>query len=132
MRKVMRAGISEILGLALCVALAARSRPARAQIVETSRRPQRAAAAEVDAPHGASTRELTRRFQRGRQALEEQNFSEAARLFQSILESEEDVFFSPDSRQQEAGLKLSVEALLGRLPDQARDVYEKQFGPAAR
>src|SRR5262245_62127149 len=105
---MMRARVSAIVRLAvLILAFAAPLTPARAQTVEPgAARPIRPSP-ETEASRGATARELTKRFQRGKQALEDENFSDAARVLQSILESEEDVFLSSDSRQTGTGLKLA-------------------------
>jgi outer membrane protein assembly factor BamB len=84
--------------------------------------------------HVVSTRELVKRLSRGRQLLSDQNFAEGARLLQSILESDEDAFFFPDqdNKSVERSLKLEAQTLIGQMPVEGREVYEKQYGPAAR
>lgn len=81
-----------------------------------------------------STRQLEKRFQRGRELLEEGNFLEGTRLLQSILESAEDDFFHPDAdnKARERSLKFEAQSLLGEMSNAGRAVYEKQYGPAAR
>src|SRR5262245_18712430 len=84
--------------------------------------------------HAASTRELVKRLNRGRQLLEDKNYAEGVRLLQVILENDEDAFFYPDQvdKTKERSLKLEAQTLLGDMPEEGRDVYEKQYGPAAR
>ncbi len=84
--------------------------------------------------HVVSTRGLVKRLTRGKQLLVEQNFAEGARLLQAILESDEDAFFFPDQENKsvERSLKLEAQTLLGQMPAEGREIYEKQYGPAAR
>src|SRR6516164_1331736 len=91
-------------------------------------------AADSDAPHGATPRELVKRLHTGKKLLSEGNYTEGARLLQSILENEEDAFFFPDQldRSKERSVKLEAQALLGQMPAAGREAYEKQYGPVAR
>jgi outer membrane protein assembly factor BamB/tetratricopeptide (TPR) repeat protein len=81
-----------------------------------------------------STREMEKRFRRGRELLHEANYIEGTHLLQSILDNDEDDFFHPDAdnTRPERSLKFETQALLGELPAAGREVYEKQYGPAAR
>ena len=91
-------------------------------------------AAEADVPRGTSTRELVKRFHRGRQLLADENYAEGSRLLQTILDSDEDAFFYPDQDHgaAERSLKVEAQSLLGRMPAAGRAQYEQQHGPAAR
>src|SRR5262249_30195765 len=62
------------------------------------------------------------------------SYAEGARLLQSILESDEDAFFFPDpeNKSVERSLKLEAQTLLGQMSADGREVYEKQYSPAAR
>src|SRR5262249_38812551 len=64
--------------------------------------------AEPEGSHAASTRELVKRLNRGRQLLEDKNYAEGVRLLQVILENDEDAFFFPDQedKTKERSLKL--------------------------
>ncbi|MFN0054491.1 MAG: PQQ-binding-like beta-propeller repeat protein [Planctomycetales bacterium] len=81
-----------------------------------------------------SSRELERRFRRGRELLAEENFSEGTRLLQSVLETDEDEFFylESDGESSERSLKFEAQSLLGGMPAAGRELYEKQYGPIAR
>jgi outer membrane protein assembly factor BamB/tetratricopeptide (TPR) repeat protein len=107
--------------------------PAGAQVIAPAA-PGQPAVADPEGAHQVSTRELVKRLHRARQLLEEQNFAEGVRLLQAILESDEDAFFFPEQENKttERSLKLEAHALLARMPAEGREVYEKQYGPAAR
>ncbi|HTI49817.1 MAG TPA: PQQ-binding-like beta-propeller repeat protein, partial [Planctomycetaceae bacterium] len=77
---------------------------------------------------------MEKRFRRGRELLQDGNYIEGTHLLQSILESDEDDFFHPDSENAlpERSLKFETQALLGDLPAAGREIYEKQYGPVAR
>jgi outer membrane protein assembly factor BamB len=89
---------------------------------------------DLEAPHGATPRELVKRLHAGRKLLLESNYAEGARLLQSILENDEDAFFYPDQedRSKERSVRLEAQTLLGQMPAAGREAYEKQYGPAAR
>jgi outer membrane protein assembly factor BamB len=119
-----------LAGLAFAERAHAQAVPPQADAPATGRAP----AAELEAPHGATPRELVKRLQAGRKLLVEGNYAEGARLLQLILENDEDAFFFPDQedRSKERSVKLEAQTLLGQMPAAGREVYEKQYGPAAR
>ena len=82
----------------------------------------------------ASNRQLIGRFRRVRELLAEESFSDASRILQSILETEDDLFFQPDESKDgpEKSLKGECQKLLGEMPAAGREAYEKQYGPVAR
>ncbi len=89
-------------------------------------------APDAEAPRSASTRELVKRFHRARELLADENYAEGSRLLQTILDSDEDVFFYPDQDHgaAERSLKLEAQSLLGQMPAAGRAQYERQHGPA--
>ncbi len=89
---------------------------------------------EAESSHSTSTRELVKRFQRGRQLLKDENFAEGSRLLQSVVENDEDVFFysDQDHGKAEHSLKSEAQSLLGKMPPEGRAQYERQHGPVAR
>src|SRR5262245_47820739 len=92
------------------------------------------APSEPEGQHVASTRELFKRLQRAKQLLADQNYSECVRFLQAILENDEDAFFFPDPQDptKERSLKFEAQSILGEMPPEGREIYDKQFGPAAR
>jgi hypothetical protein len=131
----MRVGSSALVWLAafLLVELFL-SRVANPQVPNPPSPALRGTTPDLEGPRGTSTRELVKRLNRGKQLLLEQNYAEGARLLQTILESDEDAFFFPDqdNKSVERSLKLEAQTLLGQMPTEGREVYEKQYGPAAR
>jgi outer membrane protein assembly factor BamB len=130
---MMRPGRSAYVWLTAAV-LAGVSLPSavRSQVITPA--PPGLPAPEPEGAHAASTRELVKRLHRARQLLEDKNDAEAVRLLQAILENDEDAFYFPDQedKTKERSLKLEAQTLLGDMPEEGRDVYEKQYGPAAR
>ena len=94
----------------------------------------RTPAPEQETVRGTTSRELIKRFQRGKVLLAEENYAEGTRFVQSVLDGDEDAFFYPDpaNRTKERSLKLEAEMLLGQMPAEGLAVYERQHGPAAR
>lgn len=94
----------------------------------------RSAPGDSGALSGPSTRELHKRFDRAQKLLKEENFAEASRLLQTILDSDEDVFIKSDEQPElaEQSLKLKAHLLFAQMPAEGRAVYEQQQGPAAR
>ena len=131
----MRLGSTALVWLTVFV-VAALSFPAaaRSQVPDPPLPALRSTVSELEGPHVVSTRELVKRLNRGKQLLQEQNFAEGARLLQTIIESDEDAFFFPDQENKsvERSLKLEAQLLLGQMPAEGRETYEKQYGPAAR
>ncbi|HLJ12407.1 MAG TPA: hypothetical protein VKU82_14525, partial [Planctomycetaceae bacterium] len=133
----MRQRISAVVWWLAAIALAVPIGPPRACAQAPNRdrmAPLQPIAPEADEPRGISTREMVRRLNRGKELLSEKNYAEGSRLLQSILECDEDAFFFADaqSKTSERSLKLEAQSLLGRLPPEGREAYEKQHGPAAR
>lgn len=89
---------------------------------------------EPPVPAAPSTRQLEKRFRSGRELIEAESYAEGTRFLQSVLESDEDDFFSPDAenRQRERSLKAEALSLLGGMPTAGREVYERQYGPISR
>src|SRR5258708_11844270 len=135
----MRLGRSAFVWLTAC-ALAGPAFPddAHAQVAAAEAEPPASGrlspAVDLEAPHGATPRELVKRLHAGRKLLLESSYAEGARLLQSILENDEDAFFYPDQedRSKERSVKLEAQTLLGQMPAAGREAYEKQYGPAAR
>ena len=121
--------------LALVVTVLAEPHSMRAQVIVPGR-PAGAGSGMSDssAATGTSTRDLSKRFDRAQKLMADENFAEASRLLQTILDSDEDVFLKSDGSTEiaEQSLKLKAHLLLARLPDEGRAVYEQQQGPAAR
>src|SRR5260370_25599753 len=127
---MMRPGSSAYVWLTAVVLAGGSLAPAvRAQVISAA--PSALPVApDPEGSHAASTRELVKRLNRSRQLLQEKNYAEAVRLLQAILENDEDAFFFPDQedKTKERSLKLEAQTLLGDMPDDGRDVYEKQYG----
>src|SRR5260221_12656993 len=86
--------------------------PASAQvIVPGSGAGLRTPAQEQETVRGTTSRELIKRFQRGKILLAEENYAEGTRFLQSVLDGDEEAFFYPDpaSRPKEGTLKLEAE-----------------------
>src|SRR5436190_7918628 len=131
----MRTESFAIVWLTALLAALAVSRPGECQVI-TPGAPARGPVAvpEAEAPRSTSARELVKRYHRARQSLADENYAESSRLLQTVLESDEDVFFYPEEAQDkvEHSLKIEAQSLLGRMPAIGRAQYEQQHGPAAR
>ncbi len=81
-----------------------------------------------------SARQFRRDLERGRTALAAQRYEEAVKLFQNVLNSQEDHTYLPENREDGAQQSLKIEALrlLGELVASGRREYETQFGPLAQ
>ncbi len=89
-------------------------------------------------------REIIQQMNLARKLLENQRYSDAVALLQSVLQrkshgasaddrSDEDWFFRPQgSAAQLRSLKAEVQQMLGQLPRNALEMYESQFGAEAR
>lgn len=108
--------------------------PVSAQILPGGAPPKVVAPPQEIAHQGPSPRELERRFHQAQELVASGDYVEGLRLLQSILDADEDAFFSPDRDrpQRESSLKAETRTLIGSLPAAGRAAYEKQYGPAAR
>jgi len=89
-------------------------------------------------------REIIQQMNLARKLLEDQRYSDAIGLLQNVLQrkskissdedrSAEDWFFRPQTASTELrSLKAEVQQMLGRLPREALQIYETQFGAEAR
>ena len=74
-----------------------------------------------------------RRLELAEEMIAERRYGEGVRLLGSLLESNEDFFFKPQSDQPVfRSLKAEAGRLLGGLPEAGRASYELQFGAQAR
>src|SRR5262245_44142112 len=94
-----------VIGLAFCLQAEALSKAA-AQILPVGPAPEASRAA-APAPRRPSPRELEQRFHRARELIAAENYSDGVRLLQSILDADEDAFFTPerDPPARESSLK---------------------------
>ncbi|MBS0260634.1 MAG: PQQ-binding-like beta-propeller repeat protein [Planctomycetes bacterium] len=124
----------------LCLVLAvvtgaAGSAPIRAQqFVPGGQSATTPPAPDLNVGASPTTRELSKRFERALKLIGEENFAEASRLLQTILDSDEDVFIRSETSAEVAdqSLKLKVHQLLLTWSNEGREAYERQQGAAAR
>ncbi|MCS7304919.1 MAG: PQQ-binding-like beta-propeller repeat protein [Thermoguttaceae bacterium] len=78
-------------------------------------------------------REVLKNLFAAQRLLEQGRVSEAVGFLQAILTNPEDYFFQPDpSAPTRRSLKTEAQRLLGRMPQEARQIYELRYGPQAR
>jgi outer membrane protein assembly factor BamB len=121
--------------IVVVASLVAGPRPGQAQVfVPGQANKVRPAIPEASGPAGGSLREQSKRFDRAQRLLSEENFAEAARLLQTILDSDEDAFIKAESPAPagEFSLKVKSGELLAQMPVEGLAAYERQQGPAAR
>ncbi|MBI3865453.1 MAG: PQQ-binding-like beta-propeller repeat protein [Planctomycetia bacterium] len=126
--------VPAVCGAALLLAALTALRSSSAQVIVPGGGTGRGFPVETAGGPSPSTRELQKRFDRARNLLADENYDEVARLLQTILDSDEDVFSRPDSQPEEAeqSLKLKAHRLFSEMPAEGRAAYERQQGPAAR
>ncbi|MBW3541139.1 MAG: PQQ-binding-like beta-propeller repeat protein, partial [Planctomycetes bacterium] len=78
-------------------------------------------------------RRMVQRLRLAQELIEKENFLDAARQLQGILELSEDGFFYPDPEQKDLSRSLKAEAssLIGRLPPAGLEAWRRQFGGQA-
>jgi outer membrane protein assembly factor BamB len=89
-------------------------------------------------PQGAglliqADRRLVQALRHAQDLVAKENYIDACRQLQGILEAGQDGFFHPDPAQDALHRSLKAEALriIGDLPPAGREVYQNQYAPAA-
>ncbi|HUG90640.1 MAG TPA: PQQ-binding-like beta-propeller repeat protein [Planctomycetaceae bacterium] len=78
-------------------------------------------------------RRLVQALRHAEDLVAKQNYLDACRQLQAILEAPQDGFFHPDPEQDELYRSLKAETLriIGSLPPEGREAYRNQHAPAA-
>lgn len=73
-----------------------------------------------------------RKIQEARRLLAQQEWSQAIRLLQSLLDSKEDSFLPDEANKRHVSIRVEANRLLGTLPKEGRQFYELEFGSQAK
>lgn len=73
-----------------------------------------------------------RKVQEARRLIAQQEWSQAIRLLQSLLDSKEDSFLPDDTNKRYVSIRAESNRLLGSLPREGRQFYELEFGSQAK
>lgn len=73
-----------------------------------------------------------RKIQEARRLVAQQEWSQAIRLLQSLLDSKEDSFLPDEANKRHVSIRVEANRLLGALPKEGRQFYELEFGSQAK
>jgi outer membrane protein assembly factor BamB len=81
-----------------------------------------------------SDRGLQQALSHARKMIAEEQFNDAVRQLQVVLDHPEDSFYHPDTqdRSEYRGIKAEAQRIVESLPKAGREAYESQFGPEAQ
>jgi outer membrane protein assembly factor BamB len=78
-------------------------------------------------------RRTLQRFFQAREFIAKGRYSEAVQHLGAILGAPEDFFFQPEPNQPiHRSLRIEAQRLIGRMPEEGRELYELQYGVRAR
>ena len=80
------------------------------------------------------SREKTRALRQAREFIKGENYADALRILQALIDSESDAFFFEDVERRDKFVSLKAESmrLIESLPPKGRSVYELKYGLKAQ